>query len=600
VGSLVALLQVRAPVDTACVERMARAAPHRGESLATVELGRVVLGVTRGDGIGYSDVYADDELAVAFSGEFDNLREQAEETSCASAGPTSSSTSSTSPAKVLAEAFRRQQHRALARLRGPFTAAVTDGRTLWCFRDQLGFRPLFYRNADSVTLAATEVKQVVAGAGISCQPNIEALESVFYGWAGRSAESSILGVSRLPGGSFLEAQDGTVAVRRYWHPERLFETRRIDYEELEARFHELFERAVARCLRGNDAVALSGGVDSPAIAAYAAPLYRDEAGRRLSALSSVFPALPSVDESRYIRAVSEELGLELHTFQPEARATDGLREWVRLFDAPVEVVSLSESYEFLAVAKRLGFKNLLSGEIAELMFDARHHVANYLVGHGRWGAARAHLRARRASGASRRRLAFGMARIFVPTSIRAAHRRFRGVSRDMRLTWMEPRRLGNFLVDRKNAWRDTQLLALSGKSSGLEPNDYVQSKAGVSERRPFADIDLIEFFLSLPAETRYPDPLPKTLLRRLLRGRVPDIILDRRDKTVFDEFALAGMDYPALRRWLLEPGEYRMPGVNYENLAERLGQENLGIRDFIWVRDLAAIHVFLSRWTDRT
>jgi len=43
---------------------------------------------------------------------------------------------------------------------------VTDGRTLWCSRDHLGFQTSFYRDDPEALVVATEAKQVVAGAGI--------------------------------------------------------------------------------------------------------------------------------------------------------------------------------------------------------------------------------------------------------------------------------------------------------------------------------------------------------------------------------------------------------------------------------------------------
>jgi hypothetical protein len=113
-------------------------------------------------------------------------------------------------------------------------------------------------------------------------------------------------------------------------------------------------------------------------------------------------------------------------------------------------------------------------------------------------------------------------------------------------------------------------------------------------RRPFADLDLWQFFLSLPAEVKFPDPAAKGLLRRLLRGLVPDEILDRRDKAVFDDAMLANIDFVSLRRLLIEPS-HRIEGVNYEALAERLRREEIGIVDYIWVMRLAAVHAFLSR-----
>ena len=50
-------------------------------------------------------------------------------------------------------------------------------------------------------------------------------------------------------------------------------------------------------LTGRDAVSLSGGVDSPPIAAYANREYRRRFGRPVSALSAVYPTYPESDES---------------------------------------------------------------------------------------------------------------------------------------------------------------------------------------------------------------------------------------------------------------------------------------------------------------
>jgi asparagine synthase (glutamine-hydrolysing) len=129
----------------------------------------------------------------------------------------------------------------------------------------------------------------------------------------------------------------------------------------------------------------------------------------------------------------------------------------------------------------------------------------------------------------------------------------------------------------------------------MEADDICQELCGVRRRRPWADVDLWEFFLSLRAEVKFPDTRGKTLVRRLLRGRVPDAILDRRDKTLFDEAVMKRIDYPALRRWLLDPPD-RIPGVDYRELKARLENESLEITDFMWAKDLASVHAFLSQW----
>jgi hypothetical protein len=122
-----------------------------------------------------------------------------------------------------------------------------------------------------------------------------------------------------------------------------------------------------------------------------------------------------------------------------------------------------------------------------------------------------------------------------------------------------------------------------------------QAVCGVHVRRPWTDVDLWEFFLSLPAEQKFPELQSKALVRRLLRGRVPDEILDRTDKTVFDEAAMAEMDYAALED-LLVRSEPVIRGVDYVELRRRIVDRRLTMLDYQWARNLANIHAFMAQW----
>jgi hypothetical protein len=126
-------------------------------------------------------------------------------------------------------------------------------------------------------------------------------------------------------------------------------------------------------------------------------------------------------------------------------------------------------------------------------------------------------------------------------------------------------------------------------------DDLCQELAGVRTRRPWGDVDLWEFFLSLPAEKKHPDAMHKTLVRSMLRGRVPDVILDRTDKTYFDDSITRNIDYVALRRWLKDPPAH-LGGVDYGVLMDRIDRADLELVDYLWARDLANIHAFLSTW----
>ena len=130
------------------------------------------------------------------------------------------------------------------------------------------------------------------------------------------------------------------------------------------------------------------------------------------------------------------------------------------------------------------------------------------------------------------------------------------------------------IASARERWRRLQLSAFYGPGLSAEAEAICQAACGVRVRRPWTDVDLFEFFLGLPAEQKFPDTQGKSLVKRFLRGRVPDAILDRRDKTVFDEALLAQIDYATLRRLLVDP-PYRLAGVDYEALGRTAAPRGL-------------------------
>ena len=102
---------------------------------------------------------------------------------------------------------------------------------------------------------------------------------------------------------------------------------------------------------------------------------------------------------------------------------------------------------------------------------------------------------------------------------------------------------------------------------------------GVRVRHTFADVDLWEFFLSLRAEVKFPDLGSKTLVRKWLRGRLPDQVLDRKDKTFFNDHLMRQVNYPVLRQFLTNPNHI-IDGVDYKRLAARFEREDFNLSIF--------------------
>jgi asparagine synthase (glutamine-hydrolysing) len=590
-GSISVALSHSGVPDEAVVEGMIRAAPHRGSRTKVIQHGSVSLGVAASEDRDDAHLGVDGDVAVVLAGAVDNITELAREAGRAGQGP-----QSLDPADILIAAYRAFGLDLPARLRGIFGGVVSDRDRIMAFRDHLGFGPVFFgRDARGVRVAS-EAKQVVAGTGVAEEPDLDVCEEIYFQTYDEHTPSALRGVERLPKASVLLADGSGARLRRYWDPTDRFESGRYGPKEIKERFDHLMGQAVARTLTGQDAVSLSGGIDSPAVAAYGASRHLKMAGRPLGGVSAVYPDFPSVDESEYTRLVADDLGMPLHLYQQQARPLDRLDEWTRVTDGPVPTVSLPQYEEHYRVVRSLGYRSVLSGEFAEFVFDLSTYLIPYLMWHGRWGALARLLDDRRARGGSLASVLRSLANPFVPTRV-TVYRLAR--SRTDVPIWLDRRRVNESaaksIVPARGRWAKVQLSPFSGVGLTMEADDVCQQLCGLVCRRPWADVDLWEFFLSLPAEVKFPDTRGKTLVRGLLRGRVPDPILDRRDKTYFDDSVRASIDYPILRRWLTDP-PHRLRGVRYELLRERLEGGTLELSEFRWAKDLASVHAFLSRW----
>jgi asparagine synthase (glutamine-hydrolysing) len=599
VGALAAVLSGPAPAGAEAVERALGSAPHRGEELAVRTLGRVSLGVANEPEFADAWVAGHDWAAVALQGALDNKEELDAELV-----RTGRPAGDDGPAETVLAAFDAWGDEAPARFRGMFAGAWTDGRTLRLFRDHLGLAPLHHRAGGETFVAATEAKQVVAGAGVPREPDVESVEAMFFGRFD-SRRTMLKSVARFPRASTASVEPGgEPAFRRYWDPAPLLETARLTLLEAREGLAAEVERAVRRTVTGLDAVSLSGGIDSPTIAAFAAPRHLELTGRPLPALSSVYPDLPAVDESRWIELVVEHLGLDLHTYRPSSRPLDDLAHWVDVLDGPVDTMSIPELAENYRLARELGARNVLSGEMAEWVFTFGQHLIGHLVLHGRVGASLAWMRDQRARGASWHRIVRRAGPSLVSPRAGLAWLRLRGRSQAFRHLpdWVDPEVAGgpverpDFVRPARRRWLDHQLDPLVGVGSySFDADAVCAAYHGVHVRRPLADVDLWEFVLTLPAEIKFPNALPKSLLRESVRGRLPDAILDRQDKTFFDDFALGTADYDGLRRWILET-DVRLTGVDYALLAERIEARDMQVVELLWAYDLARAHAFLGLW----
>jgi asparagine synthetase B (glutamine-hydrolysing) len=580
------------------VARMLEAAPHRGTAFEFARYGDWELGVANPTGPG---AWRDAGLAfgprfgVAWMGVLDNATEISQELARRAIEPPSDT-----PAGLVLGGWEAFGDQLPARLRGVFAGVVTDGRQAWGFRDHVGLRPLFYRAERGAAFIASEARQVAAGAKLPREADLEVVERILFKDVDNDAPAALKGVQRLPKAALLLVDREAVRRRDYWNPEDYLETADLTAEEIAERFDALMTQATARTLTGEgDFLSLSGGIDSPAVAAYANPVHLRRYGTPLTALATVYPNQPSVDESRLIQLVAERFGMPLHMYERQARPVAAGVEWLRVLDGPIPYLLLSDAEDHYRRARELGLRNMLTGEVAEHVVDMRGTLLGHLIVNGRVRAAKQRVALHHSRGDSIVSIGRDVVAGVAPRWLEATYRRRVDTPWVARYpAWIDRQRVRDRFARNattaRRRWVEEQTATWMGPGLTMEAEEVCQSVMGMRARRPWADVDLWQFFLSLPADQKFPNRARKGLVRRLLRGTVPDEILDQRRKVVFDESLMARIEYPELRKWLLAP-DHRFGGVDYARLRGSLEREDLDLSAYLWAKDLAIAHAFLSQ-----
>ena len=595
---MIAILGRTVVPDETVARRALAAVPYSVPDVRLRRLGSCLLGIALQPDLPDGSISADGTLIAAIDGRLDNAAELHRE--CLTAGTTPATESD---ADIIVAAFRQFGPDVVNRFRGIYTVAVTDGRMLWAFRDHVGFRALFYHDSPTACVLAKDAKSVVVASGISEEPDLKVLEHLLFYGIPAHTPAALKGVLRLPQGTLLTTGVGQgITWNRYWRPWDLLETSRLSVSDARDRFLVLLEQAVKRSVTGRDVLFLSGGLDSPAVGAFAAPEHLRRTGRPLGALAVVFPDLPTVDETPYIELVAQRFGMELHTYSTTARSLDDVDEWTRRMGTPVPTLSIPEVWEAYRKAHSLGYRNVLTGEFAELTYGKFPHQLAHLLLHGRLRALYEVMKAEHAAGAGRRDLVKEALTAFVPGHVINWWLALRGRNAMSTVPpWFTRSRYnpwksrGDYLELPWKRWRALQLAGTTGSTIMMEADATCAAMAGVTIRRPLGDVDLWEFFLSLRAEVKFPRLQWKALALQALRGVIPDEIVDRKKKTLFDDHVMRQVDYPALERLLVNP-RHRFAGIDYDLLASRISRRELGFYEWLRARELARVHAFLNQW----
>ncbi|MET0650090.1 MAG: asparagine synthase (glutamine-hydrolyzing) [Pyrinomonadaceae bacterium] len=259
-------------------------------------------------------------------------------------------------------------------LRGMFAFALWDDarRRLVLARDPLGEKPLYLYEREGRLLFASEMKALLRSGEVPFELDPESVDLYFHYQYVPEPRTAVRGVRKLDAAHLLvvKVEPWRVEERCYWRME--------DAPPLEgdapALIREQLEEVGALVTRADVpvGVALSGGLDSSAVAAVAA---RQRPGA-LHAFSVGYPGRPEgLDERDEASALARHLGLPFHEVEVETEeVVDFFPELNYWRDDPVADYSGHAYYVVMRKAREEGVPVMLQGQGGDELFWGYPHL----------------------------------------------------------------------------------------------------------------------------------------------------------------------------------------------------------------------------------
>ena len=537
------------------VARMCSAMVHRGpDDEGTIQVDGVALGMRRLSIIdlegGHQPIHNEDStLWVVQNGEIYNhvgLRDQ-----LLAAGHTFYTQSDT---EVLVHGYEEWGEDLVGRLNGMFAFALLDrGRgTLFLARDRMGIKPLHYAIDGRRLVFASELKALLRDPALRKGIDPVALDEYLAYEFVPSPRSIVRGVSKLRPGHALtwSVKEGTARLRRYWAPELSVagnrRERSLDEEcdELRAVLSESVRKELISDVPLG--VFLSGGIDSSAVTAMMTRL-----GGDVKSFSVGF-AERSFDEAPYAREVARHLGTEHHELTLEPSMLLGLIPRLpTLLDEPLGDASIIPTYLLSAFTRRY-VKVAVGGDGGDELFGGyptlqAHRLAGYYMRAPRLLREGLVEPVVRRLPVSRDNLSFDFrAKRFVAGArypVGERHRRWMGsfgpeeraalLAGDVRE--QVSLHAGSAGVESAQSLDPLDQVLMMDMRMYLENDilvklDRASMMASLEGRVPLLNNDFVAYATQLPLNLKLRGMRSKFLLKRALRGILPERILERPKK----------------------------------------------------------------------
>lgn len=438
---------------------------------------------------------------------------------------------------------------------GMFSFAIYDHleNCITCVRDQFGIKPFFYYFKDKTFIFSSEIESIIT---IKPECNLIELQNSYdyLTWGGYDEKNSTFynDIYQLKPAHYIKINlnNFSEVLCNWWRP-NIYENKQITFNEAKEELRSLFLENINYNLRSDVpiGITLSGGIDSSAIACAIRYL-----NPKIEINTFSYIANNSLHtEEKWVDHVNAHIGAIGHKINivPEDIIFD-LDDLINCQGEPFGSTSIYAQYRVFKLASINKIAVTLDGQGADELLAGYSGFPSYrlrsLIDKNDYLGAYIFLKNwSKWPGRSMNRALQELFYDFLPTSLRTNLLKL--TNNQFSLNWFNSKYFMNTDVDTIYGTRQinskdirerrlvNQLrrrLLGHGLNSLLRHGDRNSMKWSIESRVPFLSPKIAEFVLQLPenflisniGETKY-------IFKEALRGIVPDVILDRRDKVGF-------------------------------------------------------------------
>lgn len=461
-----------------------------------------------------------------------------------------------SDTEVVLHAFEEWGIDCLEKLRGMFAIALWDARegNLWLVRDRIGIKPLYYSIHHGRIVFASEIKALLKDPGQKRAVHEEAFYHYLSFLTTPAPQTLFAGIKKLPSATWLRVdRNGSIREERYWDVwDEAGPLSGASQDDIAGQVLEELRRAV-QLRKVSDVpvgVFLSGGIDSSTNAA----LFSEGEGAPVRTFSIGYEGeyQSYKNELQYARLMADTVGAEYHE---RLLTIDDLMEFlphmVRLQDEPIADPVCFPVYYVSKLARDNGVIVCQVGEGADELFwgypswKTRLDLQRYndlpvprfikkagLSGLKMIGKEESHYYELLRRGATGVPVFWGGAEAFMESQkMRLLSPRLRKEFADL-TSWDALEPIRRRFEDK--AWEKSTLNWMSYIDLNLRLPELLLMRVdkmsmGVSleGRVPFLDHKFVELAMSIPQAVKTENGILKSVLKKAVRGLIPDQLIDR-------------------------------------------------------------------------